>query len=306
MKKNKIGKTGLEVTPLTLGTWVFGGAMWSGAKEDECIAAVKAAIDAGINCIDTAPIYSEGVSEEIIGKAIKGRREKVILATKCGLKPMGGTQIDVCLEPSFIMEEIENSLRRLQTEYIDLYQCHWPDDHVGLEDTFAALSKLKKDGKIKYIGVSNYGKDRIEHALQYAEIVSSQDQYSLLSREVESELLPYLREESIAFLAYGPLAGGILTGKYDKPPKFKKNDARTFFYKFYEGDPFKRVQRILDGLKTIGKPVHEIALNWVRQQPGVTTVLVGCRTPAQVQANVKALQWELSAEQLKMINGLLS
>lgn len=306
MENYKLFHSDIEISPITLGTWVFGGSNWSGAKEDDCIAVVGAAIDAGINCIDTAPIYSVGISEEIVGKAIKGKREKLVIATKCGLLSDGKGGFGINLTPESIREEIELSLKRLGCDYIDIYQCHWPDKNVAIEKTMETLVQLKEEGKIKCIGVSNHTVDLFKRALTVTEITTSQDQYSLLDRGIEQALLPCLKENNIGLLAYGPLAGGILTGKYSQPKKFGKSDARSFFYKFYEGKSFEQTQLLLEQLKEIGKPLNQIAINWIRQQEGVASVIVGARHAQQMQDNAKALEWSLTEDQLNTIDEILN
>jgi len=303
MKYNKLHNTDLEISAITLGTWVFGGHFWNGYKEKDCIRAVETSIDAGINCIDTAPLYSSGISEEIVGKAIKGKRDQIILATKCGLR-LKGKDIVHDLATDSIIKEIENSLRRLQTDYIDLYQLHWPDEKVPIEETMDCLAQLKEQGKIRYIGFSNHTSELFDRALAKDHVVTSQDQYSLLDRNIEDELLPFLNSKQIGLLAYGPLAGGILTGKYKEPPFFKDVDARKFFYKGYEGEGFKRVQTALEELRSLNRPLNEVAINWVRQQKGVASVLVGARNADQVQRNVQAVSWDLTEEQLNFAGDL--
>ncbi len=301
MEYRRLADTNEEISVLTLGTWVFsGGGTWGDIAEDQCIKTISAAIDSGINIIDTAPFYGFGRSEEIVGKAVKSRRGKVLLATKCGLRMENG-KILTDLSPKFIQEEIENSLRRLKTDYIDLYQCHWPDSSTPLEATMKKLTQLQSEGKIRFIGISNFERPLIEEAARSARIVSLQSQYSILDRRVESGPLPACVESTISFLAYGPLAGGILTGKYTSPPNFKKGDARSFFYQYYQGEKFDRVSDLLKDLKKMGHPLNQVALNWVKQQKGVTSILVGCRNAEQVEHNVGAADWNLSSTQLKTI-----
>ncbi|MFT7538712.1 MAG: methylglyoxal reductase [Lysobacterales bacterium] len=295
--------TDIKISPLILGTWVFGGDSWSGADDEECMRAISSAIDLGINCIDTAPVYSWGDSERIVGKALKGKRDKVVIATKCGLrKGRGDEPIDHDLSPSQILNEIEGSLRRLKTDYIDLYQCHSPDEKVACEDVMATLLKLKDQGKIRAIGVSNYSAKQVGECLESAPIVTCQDQYSLLDRKIEEELIPFTKEKGVGVLAYGVLAGGILTGKYAKPRTFPGNDARNFFYHYYQGDAFDRVVALIERLQVLGRPLSELSINWARQQPGIAGVIVGCRNVEQVERNVKAVSWDLDSNELKRIN----
>jgi methylglyoxal reductase len=295
----------INISPISLGTWVFGGSSWGGSNDQDAIDAVHAAIDCGINCIDTAPVYSNGDSERLVGKALVGKRDKVFLATKCGIK-LKNHQVQHNLSRSVILDEVEGSLRRLKTEYIDLYQCHWPDDATSFEETFETLKTLQAQGKIRHIGVSNYGVNQIKEASKIVKIETSQDQYSLLDKNIEKELMPHVLENDMGVLAYGPLAGGILTGKYKQPPEFKDADARTFFYKYYKGQAFEKTSIFLDQLRQFNKPLNQLAINWVRQQKGVLSVLVGCRNRAQVEENIKALQWNLSDEEMDKINNKAS
>ncbi len=304
MKYSRIPDTDLKISAVGLGTWVFGSDFWGGSQERDCADAVAAALDWGVNWIDTAPIYGYGLAERIVGRALKGRRSQFVLATKCGLLGRGqGITND--LTPESIRAEVEDSLSRLQVDHIDLYQCHWPDPRTPIERTMEAMMKLKTQGKIRYIGVSNFDILLLRRAVNLADIVTLQSQYSMLERSLEKEILPFLQEKKKGLLAYGPLAGGILTGKYTEEPKFKDPDARAFFYKFYAGQPFTQTQRLVESLKKINRPLNQIAINWVRQQPGVAGVIVGCRDAKQLEQNATAANWDLSTDQISQINALL-
>ncbi|VAX34968.1 hypothetical protein MNBD_UNCLBAC01-709 [hydrothermal vent metagenome] len=290
MKYNKFPKTDLKVSAIGLGTWVLGGDHWGGSKELDGTNAVRAAIEQGINFIDTAPIYGFGRAEHIVGKAIKGKRDSVIVATKCGLS-WKGKQVWHDLKPETIKKELEASLQRLDVEHIDLYQCHWPDPQTPLESTMETLKKLQEQGKIRYIGVSNFDLTLLKKAVSLADIVTLQRQYSILEREVEKEILPYCHKNQIGFLAYGVLGGGILTGKYHDQPQWQKSDARNFFYKHYTEEGFKKAREVLEDLKKGARPLNQTALNWVRKKHGVTSVLAGCRNVKQVLENIEAMKW---------------
>jgi len=306
MDYSKVPNTDLKISVITLGTWVLGGEMWGGAQEAESIAAVQTALDNGITAIDTAPIYGYGIAESVIGKAMKGRdRSRITLATKCGLVGKGRS-ITNNLKPESIRQEVEDSLRRLQTDYIDLYQCHWPDPNTPIAATMQTLKELKAQGKIRYIGVSNFEANLLADALKEAPVVTLQSQFSMLDRALGKKILPFCRSRSVGVLAYGPMAGGILSGKYNDPPKFKGGDARSFFYKYYSGPMFAKVKKLLTGLPEFQRPLNQIAINWVRQQEGVASVLVGCRNPGQVLDNIKAAEWKLSEPELERINSLLA
>ncbi|MBI4397658.1 MAG: aldo/keto reductase [Candidatus Omnitrophica bacterium] len=287
-----------------MGTWVFGGDVWGGSSPKEAEEAIRCGLDGGINFIDTAPIYGDGLAEEIVGRAIKkAQRHKIVLATKCGIAKRNGI-IKIDLSPGAIRREAEDSLKRLGVEQIDLYQCHWPDPNTPIEITLEAMNTLQEEGKIRYIGVSNFDRDSIEKALDFAPIVSVQCQYSLLERRAEENILPCAKGRALGFFAYGPLGGGILSGKYVQAKKFSHEDARHFFYKFYEGEAFKRAQKVIEKVKSLGYPPNETALNWVRLQPGVTSVLVGSRNKEQMRSNLHALQSTLSGKELLELNSL--
>ncbi len=301
MKYNQLGQSDLTVSQMGLGTWVFAGKFWQGAQREGCIEAVHCAIDSGINFIDTAPLYGNGLSEQIVGEAIKGRRDKLIIATKCGLKN-DADGISHNLKKERIVEELEQSLKNLNIECIDLYQCHWPDESTPLEETMSALSQLKNQGKIRYIGLSNFDLSQIDEASQFGEVISLQSQLSLLERGLEEEILPGCSDRNISVIAYGVLAGGVLTGKYEKQPFFKDPDVRMFFYKHYRGKSFEKALEIVKILKSLGKPAHHVAMNWVRQKQEVGSILVGARNAKQVKDNIEALQFELTKEELLMID----
>ena len=227
MKYRKLGTSDLVVSEVGLGTWVLGGDHWGHAEDEESIAAIHAALDSGINLIDTAPAYGRGHAEEIVGKAIKGRRARVIVATKCGVH-RDGKKFSYSPKPDDIRKEIEDSLRRLGLDTIDLYQCHWPDPKTPVEETMREMLKMRDAGKIRHIGVSNFDVPLLERALAVAPVVSLQPHYSLLERKVEQSILPFCREKKIGIISYGTLGSGILTGKYVEPPCFSKGDCRSF------------------------------------------------------------------------------
>lgn len=309
MEHRRLGKSELNVTVIGLGTWAIGGKFWGHTDEAAAIAAIQKAIDCGINLIDTAPIYGDGHSEEIIGKAVKGRRHQVIIATKCGARFKGADLIND-LTPKSIRKEVEVSLKLLDTDVIDLYQCHFPDPNTPIEDTMQEMAKMKAEGKIRHIAVSNFDAALLGRAQKVARIASNQVQYSLLNRGIENELIPFCLEQDIGILAYGPMGGGILSGKYKEKPKFEPGDARTFFYNYYQEPHWSKVQALLKELEKIaarhGKPLSQVAINWVRQQPGITSALAGARSPQQAEANAAAGSWQLSSEDLASINNALS
>jgi aryl-alcohol dehydrogenase-like predicted oxidoreductase len=304
MEHRRLGKSELNVSVIGMGTWPIGGSFWGPSDDTQAIAAIQKAIDSGLNLIDTAPVYGNGHSERLVAKAIKGRRQQVIIATKCGLHFKGSTSI-YDLKPESIRKELEASLKRLGTDFIDLYQCHLPDPSTPIEETIGEMAKMKTEGKIRAIGVSNFDAALTKKAQKVAPIASNQVPYSMLNREIENELVPFCKEQNIGILAYGPIGGGILSGKYKERPKFRRNDARTFFYNYYEEPLWSKAQALLKELEPIaerhGKPTAQLAINWVRQQPAITSALVGAKNPEQAETNAAAGDWQLSNEELTSI-----
>ncbi|MBD3379507.1 MAG: aldo/keto reductase [Candidatus Omnitrophica bacterium] len=304
MRYRKIGNSDLSVSVIGLGTWAFGGDCWGEADDRVSRKVVERAVDSGVNFIDTAPIYGSGRSESVIGSAIRTRRKDVVIATKCGLEKKGHA-IRPNLSAEFIREEIENSLKRMGLDVIDLYQCHWPDPNTSLRETFGELNELRNEGKIRYIGVSNFSRATLEKALEIAPVISNQVQYSLFDREVEKELLPFCGERDVSVLSYGPLGGGILTGKYKESPDLPRGDVRAFFYKFY-GEPFwgkgRQLVRVLEEIADErGVSPSQVAINWVLRRPEAACAIAGCRTSEQLQQNAGAGDWSLDEKELSDI-----
>ena len=303
MQYRKIANTDLSVSSICLGTWVFGGDCWGEVDDAQSVRVVKEAIESGINFIDTAPIYGSGRSEEVVGRAIK-EKIGIVIATKCGLEQKGKS-IRPNLTPAFIRKEVEGSLRRLGICTIDLYQCHWPDPSTPLEETFGELDKLVQEGKIRYIGVSNFDKSLLDRTQQITNVVSDQVEYSLFRRDIEKELIPFCREKIISIFAYGTLGGGILTGKYKTPPRFPKGDVRNFFYTFYAEPFWNKAKALILVLEEIASKRNcsavEVTINWVLSHPEVVSCIVGCRTEEQLRQNILAAGWELSEDELRRI-----
>ncbi len=293
MNFRKLGQSDLNCSVIGLGTWGMAGSFWGKVDDDQSIATIRAGLEAGINLIDTAPVYGDGHSEEVVGKALEGlKREDIVLATKCGR---------FTCETEKIRQELETSLKRLKTDYIDLYQVHWPDDKVPFEETFGELENMRKQGKIRYIGVSNFSVEQTEEASKYCQIVSTQPQYSLLVRDIEKDILPYCVEKNIGILSYGSIGAGALTGKFKEKPVFKEDDERASFYTFFQEQNWPKTKQMIDTLEEIaashGKPTVHAAINWVLKQKGISVALVGARTPEQVRMNAQAADWELTDEE---------
>jgi len=298
MEYRKLGESDLEVSVIGFGAWGIGGEpFWNSEGHTASERAIQKAYDLGVNFFDTAPVYGFGRSENIMGKALKGFRDKVIIATKCGLvweKEKLGSMQKVATQES-ILDEVDKSLTRLQTDWIDLYQVHWPDINTPHEETMGTLVKLKEQGKIRYIGVSNYSVEQLKESIKYAPIVSNQPNYSLLERSIEKESVPYCLDNNIGIIAYSPLASGLLTGKYDKTTDFKDWRGKGIFEGF-TGEGLARNITKVDGLKEVakltGKTCGQLAINWVIGQPGITTALAGVKNAQQMEDNLNSVGWD--------------
>lgn len=305
MRKKRLGISDLEVSVVGLGTWAIGGDFWGSVDDQTSIRAIQAGLDAGINLIDTAPAYGRGHAEKVVGEAVKGRRDQVVIATKCGIVRTPNS-FEKNLAPASIRKEIEDSLQRLGVDAIDLYQIHWPDEKTPLEATVAELVKLHEAGKFKHLGVSNFDVPLMKEVMSITGLVSLQPQYSLLQREIETEILPFCIEHNIGVLSYGSLGAGILTGKFQEPPKLNAGDRRDKFYPFFKEPMWSKVKALVAKLEEIaealGKPVSQVAINWANEQEGITTALVGIRTEAQALENAGAGHWELTEDYLEEID----
>ena len=310
MEYRKLGD--LEVSVIGYGAWGIGGApFWKNEGDKKSIDSIKASFDQGINIFDTAPVYGFGHSEELIGKALKPVREKVIIATKCGLRwdkeSLSALRKDASRKS--ILEEIDQSLKRLGTDWIDIYQVHWPDVETSHQETMEALLEIQEQGKICSIGVSNYSAAQIKECSQYAKIISLQPEYSLLAREIEKETAPLCIENNIGIIAYSPLSSGVLTGKYDKNTKFKDWRGKGIIGTFAGEGYTKNISKV-DMLKVIaleeGKTCGQVAINWVLRQPGLTTALVGVKNPVQMEENLKSIGWQPSKENCEKIEQIFS
>ena len=281
--------------------------LWGQVDDRESLATIHEALNQGINLIDTAAIYGLGHSEEIVGQAIRGHRDEVVLATKCGLLPPGqpGGLPTRCLTPEDIHKQCDESLRRLKTDVIDLYQCHWPDPEVPISETVGAMTRLLELGKIRAIGLSNYGCEQLAAALEFGPIHTLQPPLSLLHQRAAHDLVPFCQEHGLGVLAYAPLAKGLLTGKFDEEDTFEDLRAKD---PMFMGARFKRNLRFVQSLRQIaddhGRTVTELAINWVAELPGVTTTIVGAKLPSQIHENIGGVGWSLSAEDRQRIDVL--
>jgi aryl-alcohol dehydrogenase-like predicted oxidoreductase len=306
MEFTPISGTEFTASRIALGTWAVGGTMWGGSEEQESIRTIRAALERGINLIDTAPVYGFGRSEEIVGKALaqNGHREKVILATKVGIEWRNGSLARNASRER-ILREVEDSLRRLQTSYIDIYQVHWPDPLVPIEETAETMLRLFQQGKIRAIGVSNYSPQQMDRFRTVAPLHTDQPPYNLFERQIDRDALPYLRENRISALVYGPLCRGLLTGKMKADTQFTGDDLRKVDPKFQPPrfEQYLRAVELLDQFaqENYGKRVIDLAIRWVLDQPGVSVALWGARHPEQLQTVDNVEGWKLDADALKAI-----
>ncbi|MCL6571117.1 MAG: aldo/keto reductase [Bacillus sp. (in: Bacteria)] len=303
--------TGLNVSRIGLGTWAIGGWLWGGTNEKDAIRTVQKALDMGINLIDLAAVYGYGLSEEIIMKALDtpARREKAILATKAGVVWNSGGQVWRDASHQSIRKEIDDSLKRLNREYIDIYQLHWPDPKVSIQESAETFKALYNEGKIRAIGVSNFSVDQIKEWMKFAPLHSVQPPYNLFERETEDEILPFANQNNISVISYGSLCRGLLTGKFDLNSQFPQDDIRnTMDPKFHKENLINylaAVEQLTDIADKKGKSVAQLAARWVLDQQGVTTALWGARRPEQLDEISGVSGWKLDQKDMEMINQII-
>ena len=332
MKSRPLGNSNIDASVIGFGAWAIGGWTWGGADEQESIRAIHAFVDAGGTLIDTAPVYGFGRSEEVVGKAIADRRDRVVLATKCAMRwdltdaqkkrafrkfsttekifdqpgKTSAKSFDVYVYSGAdgIREEVERSLRRLQTEVIDLYQTHWQDDSVPIEEKMGVLEDLKKEGKIRAIGVSNASPEQIDRYREFGQVDADQEQYSMLDREMEEANLLKCERENIAFLAYSPLGQGLLTGKIGPDREYPEDDQRRHKARFRR-DNVRKVHSMLEQMQPIARrhnlSLAQLTMAWTLAQPGCSHVLCGARTAQQAIDNAGAGSVELGSDELVAI-----
>ena len=310
MEYAKVNGLKSDVSRIGLGTWAIGGFMWGGTDEHEALETIRAALEHGLNLIDTAPVYGLGRAEELVGRALAqyGKRQEVIIATKVGLE-WRGEQVFRNSSKARIMKEINDSLRRLKTDYIDIYQIHWPDPLVPIEQTAATMYQLYKQGKIRAIGVSNYSLEQLNLFRQAAPLHTVQPPYNLFERGVERDVLPYCRIHGISTLTYGSLCRGLLSGKMKLNSEFRGDDVRNIDPKFRlprYAQYFQAVER-LDRFaqENFGKRVLELAMRWTLDQPFVTVALWGARHPKQLTPLADVHGWKLDLAALKAIDEIV-
>ena len=313
MQKRKLGYTDLELTTIGLGTWAMGGPWqfgWGPQDDGDAIAAVLKAMEEGINWIDTAPIYGCGHSEELVGKALKQTSQNPLIATKCGLLWNEKREKVSCLKAKSIRQECEASLKRLGIDIIDLYQMHWPEPEEDIEQAWEEMARLVEDGKVRYIGVSNFNTGQLERVRKIAPVASLQPPYSMLHREAEDELLRFCRKNNIGVVVYSPMQRGLLTGKFsqERLVSLPLDDHRRRMPDFQEPQ-FSATLQLVDRLRPIakrnGRTLSQLAISWVLRRSEVTAAIVGARRPEQIAETAKAGDWKLVPEDIYKIEKLL-
>lgn len=310
MTKKRLGTGGPEITRVGLGTWAIGGAGWKygwGSQDDnDSIAVIHEALDLGINWIDTAAVYGLGHAEEVVGRAIAGRRDKVLVATKCGRKEGPGGSIVSVLDAASVRAELEASLRRLRTDRIDLYQVHWPDPDGKIEEAWEEIARAVKAGKVRWAGVSNFNPAQMKRIQAILPITSLQPPYSMLRRDIEKEILPFCGANGIGVVCYSPLQMGMLTGAFsrDRVAALAADDLRGTNSHFVE-PALSRNLALVEKLRPVaarrGRSVGELALAWVLSRPEVTAAIVGGRRPGQAKSLAGAADWTLAKDDLSDI-----
>ncbi|BCH20894.1 aldo/keto reductase [Mesorhizobium sp. L-8-3] len=315
MPVRPMGGSRIDASAIGLGTWAMGGWMWGGTDEAEAVAAIRASIDQGVSLIDTAPAYGLGKSEELVGEAISGRRDQVVLATKCGLVwhtdkgnhffDEHGQRVHRYLGRESIFFEVEQSLKRLRTDYIDLYITHWQDPTTSVAETMDALLELKRQGKIRAIGVSNVSPDELEAYVAVGPVDAIQERYSMLDREIEATLLPICRRQGIATLSYSSLALGLLSGRIGPGRVFAGDDQRKDDPRFAP-ENLKRVAAFIAAIEPLAAARQatpaQVVIAWTIAQPGITYALCGARNPGQATENARAGTLSLSDSELAGID----
>ena len=311
MEKKRLGNSDMDITRIGIGAWAMGGGGWAfswGPQDDDAsIAAIHAALDAGVNWIDTAPVYGLGHSEEVVARALEGRSPQPYVFTKCARIWNEKREIGKSLKADSIRRELEGSLRRLKRDVIDLYQIHWPEPDEDLEEGWSTLAKLKQEGKVRWIGVSNFNKQQLQRAQAIAPITSLQPPYSILAREIEEDVLPYCQAHNIGVIAYSPMKSGLLTGTMTReriaslpPEDFRRRNPH------FNEPLLSRNLELVELLRAIGqrhgKSPGEVAIAWTLRHPAVTAAIVGMRSAEQARGVLGAVDFRLSQSELDEID----
>ena len=310
MQRIKLGRSDLDVSRICFGTWQLSGD-WGSLDEQENVAAMQRALDLGINFFDTAQAYGFGASEQLVHKALgdelRSRRDEIVLATKGGLR-MTDDGLERDSSPDWLRRGVEDSLGYLGVDHIDLYQLHWPDPHTPAEETAGALAELVREGKIRHIGASNFDVEQIRELEDGITVETLQPPYHLFRRDIEQGVLPYCREHEIGVLVYGPLAHGLLSGRFDRDTQLDEDDWRASS-KLFQGENFERNLEVVDDLgrfaRERGHTVAQVAVAWTLAQPGVHVAIVGARRPDHIEGTAPAADIELSDEDLERIDSIM-
>ncbi|NLH44506.1 MAG: aldo/keto reductase [Planctomycetes bacterium] len=314
MQTRQLGKTDMRLTTVGLGTWALGGPWeygWGPQDDEEAVGAILEALDQGVNWIDTAPAYGLGHSEELVGRALRQTRHKPYIATKCGILWNERKEKVVHLKRDSIRRECHDSLRRLGVERIDLYQMHWPDPDPDIEEAWEEMARLQKEGKVRWIGVSNFSVAQMERVAKIHTISSLQPPYSMLRRDAERELLGYCAKHGIGVVVYSPMQRGLLTGRFDyeRLAALAPDDHRRRVADFQEPQ-FSATMELVEGLRKIAqrnrRTVAQLAVSWVLRRPEVTAAIVGARRPGQIVETAPASDWNLGKEETEEIEKLLT
>jgi aryl-alcohol dehydrogenase-like predicted oxidoreductase len=314
LETRQLGNSDLHITPIGFGAWAIGGGNWEfawGAQDDnESVAAIERALDLGINWIDTAAIYGLGHSEEIVSRALKNTSKKPYVFTKCSMRWNEDRSIYRSLKEDSLRQELENSLTRLAVDVIDLYQIHWPNPEAEIEEGWETLAKFQQEGKIRYIGVSNFSVEQLKRAMKIAPVTSLQPPYSLLNRNIEAEILPFAQQNQIGVINYSPMASGLLTGKMtrERIQKMPEDDWRRKAVQFNE-PKLSRNLKLVELLSEIGK-AHDVesgvvAVAWTLHHAAITAAIVGARRPDQVDGIIKAASFRLAEDEYQRITAFL-
>jgi aryl-alcohol dehydrogenase-like predicted oxidoreductase len=323
MERRKLGRSDVEVSRVILGAWAIGGWAWGGTDHKISLRAIQACLEHGVTSIDTAPVYGFGYSEELVGEAIKGKRDQYEILTKCGMRWSGkegvyyfstidneGNSKDVYKYSGrdSIIRECEESLKRLGTDYIDLYQVHWHDDSTPIDETMEAFQKLFDQGKIRAAGVSNYAVDQLKEAASVINLSTNQLPYSMVRREIEQDTVPWCLQNQCGILAYSPLQRGLLTGKITPETPFAPGDSRPETSHFKINNLIK-INQFLDSIRPLadqkGATLAQLVIRWTLQRPGITAALAGARNEMQVAQNAGAAQVSLTSEEMDQINAAI-
>jgi len=323
MEYRQLGTSDVKVSAVTMGTWAIGGWLWGGTDDDDAVRAIHKAIDEGVTSIDTAPMYGRGHSEEVVGRAIAGRRDKVQVLTKYALRwdrdegefyfeyefePGRKSKVYRNAKPDSVIEECEQCLRRLRTDYIDLFQCHWRDHTTPVAETMEAVAKLMKAGKVRAAGVSNFTVEEMAEARKVVPLASDQPPYSMVKRDIEKDVLPWCRKNRVGVIVYSPLQLGLLTGKLTMDRQFTGDDQRARLSYFKPANR-RRVIEFMDKLRPFAEAhsatLAQLVINWTIHRPGITSALVGARNPQQAEENARAAAFRLSEEETRRIDELV-